>query len=307
MNILIINIDSKLPNLALKKIEIYHKNQGDNIEYDSNLFVNWADKIYVSCIFTKNKHKCLNYKHYGAEIGGTGYDVLAKLPQEIESIKPRINIGFTSRGCIRKCEFCFVPKKEGALKIEGDLYDVWDGKAKEVILMDNNILGLPDHFKLVCEQAQKENVRLDFNQGLDIRLVTDEIAQILSKTKQKDVRFALDYPQLIPIFDKKLSILRKYMPTKHFFVYVLVGFNTTWDEDMERLLFLKENKCRPYLMRHENTSKEDKYIRLANWVNTMNTFYSYTFDEFLKHFKKISSKKQYYENLAKHNQEEKLF
>ncbi len=301
MNVLIINIDSKLPNLALEKIEIYHRNKGDAIEFDSNLFLNWANKIYVSCIFTKNRHKCLNYERYNAKIGGTGYDCDITLPEEIESIKPKMNIGFTTRGCIRKCEFCFVPKKEGSLRIEGDLYDVWDGKSKEVVLMDNNILGLPEHFNLICTQAKKENVRIDFNQGLDIRLVNDEIAYTLSKTKMKDIRFALDYPQLIPLFEKKLKILRKHLPTYHFFVYVLVGFNTTWDQDMERLEFLKINNCRPYLMRHENITGNDNYIRLAEWVNTIHVMRNYTFDEYIKNRAKIKHWK------PRISQDEKLF
>ena len=108
MKILIINIDSKkIPNLALKKIEKYHLDKGDEVMWDMPLFAHLSDKIYVSCVFEKNKKQCETWGTR-AEIGGSGYDINSKLPEEIENIKPRINLGFTSRGCIRNCKFCIV-------------------------------------------------------------------------------------------------------------------------------------------------------------------------------------------------------
>lgn len=260
MKILLIDIDSTIPNLALKKIEYY-------------------------------------YKKRGAEIGGTGYDIKKKLPVEIERIKPKINIDFATRGCIRKCKFCFVPEKEGKIRVDRDLYDIWNGVSKVVVFLDNNILAMPDHFKLICKQAQKENVRIDFNQGLDIRLVTDEIGKILSKTNMKYYRFALDHPSFINIFNKKLEILKIYISLKQVLVYVLVGFNTKWDDDMKRLVFIKGKKCRPYLMRHENIYGNRKYNELAAWVNQRRFFITKTYDEFREiyknRYKPVISKSQY--------------
>jgi len=140
MNILLIDIDSTIPNLALKKIEAYHLSVGDTIHWNMPLMRHAVDKIYVSCIFTKNKELADEWAEYGAEVGGTGYDLKIKLPKHIEEMPLRINWGFTTRGCIRKCSFCFVPEKEGLIYAVGDLYDVWDGISKEVVLMDNNIL-----------------------------------------------------------------------------------------------------------------------------------------------------------------------
>ena len=83
MNILIIDIDSTIPNLALKKIEKYHKDKGDSVEF-TPMMRTWADKVYVSCVFTKNKWQCDEWENDSKVlIGGTGYDLTVKLPDEI--------------------------------------------------------------------------------------------------------------------------------------------------------------------------------------------------------------------------------
>ena len=276
--VLIVNIDSKLPNLALLKIEKFY--QGEEVVWNSQLHAPLADKIYVSCLFSENRWKAQQWEMYNAEIGGTGYDVKKVLPLKIDKIQLKINYGFTSRGCIRKCKFCVVHEKEGGIRAVGDIYDLWDGRSTELTLLDNNILALPDHFEKICLQAQKENIRLDFNQGLDIRLVDDRIAKILKKTKLKQKRFALDHPALIPVFKKKLDLMKKYISVNRLFTYVLVGFDTSWEEDMERLLFLKKEGCNPYIMRYGSMGKE--YKDLTAWVNQPQCFHKMTFAEFQK-------------------------
>lgn len=282
MKILLLNIDSKLPNIALKKIEMWHKQQGDEVIWDMPMMLNMIDKAYASCIFTKNANVVANYKGLYPELvaGGTGYDLTIKLPPEIEAMKPKINYGFTTRGCIRKCKFCFVPKAEGYIKAVGDIYDIWDGNSSDVVLLDNNILALPVHFRMICEQAMREDITLDFNQGLDIRLVTPAICELLKETKLKRIRFAFDNPKLEAIIRKKVAMLRNHGVKDTFPFYVLVGFDTTFEEDMHRLEVLKELGCRAYVMRHENTPKERRYIRMAQWANQFWTFAKYSFEEF---------------------------
>ena len=288
MNILLVNIDSvKIPNLALAKIEMYHKLKGDTIYYRNgdfkpDLFTPF-EKVYVSVVFKENLQKALFWNNYNAVIGGTGFEITSKLPAEIDSLTPKINIGFATRGCNNNCSFCIVHKKEGKIEPVADVYNIWDGRTKQITFLDNNILQLPEHFKLISNQVQKENLRIDFNQGLDIRLITDEIAFLLSKMKMKRIRFALDHNSLIPLVTEKLKILKKYMPKFEFSFYVLVGYNTNWSQDMERLLFLKENKCVPYLMRYETIKKDKNYILLARWVNQFHLFNNYTFDEFIEY------------------------
>jgi len=280
MKILLINIDSTIPNLALAKIEMYHKSLGDEIIKDMIFFAESVDKIYVSCVFTKNRYKAEEYEKYNAIIGGSGYDIKSQLPNEIEKLNPKINIGFTSRGCIRNCEFCIVPEKEGTIKKVGDLYDIWDGKSKMVTFLDNNILALPDHFRLICKQAQNNDLMIDFNQGLDIRLLTDDVAGTIKKTKMERIRFALDFPELIPVCRQKIKILRKHMPKSQPIFYVLIGYNTTIEQDLERLYFLKSMNCRAYVMQHENSCGSKIHLRIRQWANMFWTFMKYNIDEF---------------------------
>ena len=294
MKVLLLNIDSKLPNIALKKIEMWHKQQGDQIVWDMPLELNGADKVYASCIFTKNRDRMLNYIGLRPDLigGGTGYDLTIKLPAEIEAMKPKINYGFTTRGCIRHCPFCFVPQAEGYIRIVGDIYDIWDGKTNEIVLLDNNILALPKHFKAICGQAVRENIMLDFNQGLDIRLVTPLICEILRETKLKRIRFAFDDPSLEKIVRNKVSMLRGHHIKEAFPFYVLVGFDTTFEEDLHRLNVLKELNCRAYVMRHENTPRGRRYIRLAQWANQFWTFAKYDFGTFCKEFDKSNYRRK---------------
>jgi hypothetical protein len=279
-DIVIIDIDSKIPNLALKKIEKYHLDKGDNIYWNDNLMASIADRTYVSCIFTKNKHLCDNISGNDVIIGGTGYDIYKKLPKEIDEIKPKINLGFTTRGCIRKCQFCFVPLKEGNIEVEGDIYDIWDGKAKELIIMDNNILALPEHFKLICKQLKKEKLKVDFNQGLDIRLLNDELAKEISEISHvSDVRFAWDNIKDEKIILKGIDILKNNKCGRAMF-YVLVGFNSTFEEDLYRFNMLKSLGQRAYCMRHEKVKGYRKYNDLADWVNQFQFFASMDFERF---------------------------
>jgi hypothetical protein len=279
MKVLLIDIDSSIPNLALHKIKMFHKKQGDEIIWNNELFSYVADKIYVSCVFTKNKDKCREWEGR-AFIGGTGYDLSVKLPEEIENMKPRINFGFTTRGCIRKCEFCFVPAKEGLIRSVGDLYDIWDGKSKEVVLMDNNILAMPSHFKFICSQLRKEKIKVDFNQGLDIRLLTDELAEELATIRHiSDIRFAWDNIKDEQSIRRGVELLKKHKCKRGMF-YVIVGFNSTIEEDLYRFQTLKGLGQRAYCMRYENVTNIREYSDMASWVNQVRFFESMTFERY---------------------------
>lgn len=292
MKVLLINIDSKIPNLALCKLEMWHRQQGDQL-FDMAVMPNSIDIAYASCIFTKNKQRVQNesklYTNFIA--GGTGFDPKKKLLPEVEAMKPKINLGFTTRGCFRRCPFCLVWVAEGNLIAVGDIYDIWDRKSKYITLLDNNILGLPQHFEKICRQLIKENLAVDFNQGLDIRLVTPQVCEMLEKLKLKnEIRFAFDFPELEDTIRDKVALLRRYRIRKHPFFYVLVGFNTTFEEDLHRLEVLKELGCRAYVMRYENTPKEKRYIRMAQWANQFWTFVKYDFSSFCTAYEEYKSR-----------------
>jgi len=267
---------------------MWHEFQGDAVLWGSPLEIYNADKVYASCIFTKNRHKVDNLIGLRPDIlvGGTGYDLAVKLPPEIDGMRPLINYGFTTRGCIRACPFCLVHLSEGGIRIEEhDIRKIWDGICKWVVYFDNNVLALFDHFKMICKQHIKYGLQADWNQGMDIRLLTVKAIKLLNEIKLKaGLRFAFDYPELEPIIREKVALLRQYYNRKYIFFYVLVGFNTTFEEDLHRCNVLRELGCRPYIMRHENTPKEKRYIRLAEWCNQFWTFAKYDFETFCEKY-----------------------
>jgi hypothetical protein len=258
------NLDSnKFPNLALYKIEQFYKNKGYEVIWNERIKIPECEEIFVSCIFSDKKKDCIYFEELRdrlpdvkIHIGGTGYDIDSKLPQEIENQKIHKNFGFTSRGCIRKCQFCVVPQKEGMWHSIGDIYDIWDGKSQEIILMDNNIFSNFEHFKKISEQLIENNLKVDFNQGLDIRLLTDDFAKILQKISPISTwRFAFDSPRYTKPFIRGADILKKYELLSRSQVYVLCGFDTTIHEDIERMRIISEYHLNAYFMLYDKGRK----------------------------------------------------
>jgi len=254
MKISLINVDG-VKNLALEKIRLYHLKRGDKITTRN------ADKTYISCIFTFNRHIADMWQ---GEKGGTGIDIEKKLPDEIEQIKPHLNYGFTQRGCIRKCEFCVVYKKE-KFEVVGDLLDLWDGKSKEVELYDNNILAMPEHFYKITGQAIENKITIDFNQGLDIRLLTIDIAKRLKETPMKDIRFAFDNTALTPIILKGIEVLKEVFGKS--FRAMWYVYATEQDDILKRLNILREHGQKPYLMRDPLKQYPKVITSIARWAN----------------------------------------
>ena len=276
----VINIDSKIPNLALEKVKKFYKDKGYDI-YSLDLLAG-KELTYVSCIFDWNINKLKKFEgKKDCFIGGTGYDLTIKLPKEIDQVKPKINIGFTSIGCIRKCKFCVVPIKEGNIQVVGDIYDIWDGKSKTIELLDNNILAAPiEHIKKIFGQIKKENLTLREN-GLDIRLVTDEKAQIIKSVSHKEYHFAWDNIKDENKVRKGIDILKRNGINRGIF-YVIVGFDSTFEEDLYRFNVLKGLNQRAFCMKHKNVRDDYMYRKLSSWVNSQSIFMKSTFEEYLK-------------------------
>ena len=276
MNVLLIDIDSRIPNLALKKVELYHRRRGDKVQWNVPILREWADKIYVSCVFEENRDKCLEWEG-AAVIGGTGYDLSIKLPEEIERVKPRINMGFTTRGCIRSCGFCIVPRKEGKIRIVGDLADLWDGQSKDLLLIDNNILAVPDHFRIICKQARELNLRIDFNQGLDHRLLSPDIVRDLKGIRHKEYRLAYDSPDQHETVARAIRMLQSGSINRCMW-YVLVGYDTNFREDLDRLEYLKSMKQTAFVQRFSKTRGN---LLLGQWANQHGLYKQMSFQEFM--------------------------
>ena len=229
MNILTLVLDSRIPNFAMAKVRKFHEDKGDEVR-DLPLYSVWADKIYVSVVFDWNKHLADEWEGR-AVIGGSGWDLKVQLPPEIESVQPHMNWGFTTRGCIRNCPFCVVPRKEGQISIVDDVLGIWDGKSKDITLMDNNILASPqEHQDRIFAQLRDNGLRVDFNQGLDHRLITKENAQQLKLVRHKEYHFAFDHPCMQGSVDTAIDHLHHAGINRSIW-YVLVGYNTTIEQD----------------------------------------------------------------------------
>lgn len=271
--IAIYNLEPKLVNIALEKIKMFYKKRKYKVEdFDINKFDEYS-KVFCSSIFTfTNKPEiCKNII-----CGGTGFDIFRKLPEEIENMKPKLNFGFTTRGCIRDCYFCFVPKKEGKIRSVGDIYDFWDRKSKFIKLLDNNILALPNHFRKIAYQIIVEGLKVDFNQGLDIRLLTEEKLFLLKKMKHDFYRFSWD----IEIIDmeKKLKLVRERLGRSVIFIYCCGDY----DVEFDRVMKVRNIGHDVFIMRDIKIKKEKKYVRLARWTNSFNHFRAMSFKDFLK-------------------------
>ena len=272
------NLEPKYHNYALDKLRCYWQAQGADVEDYFPLAHGSYDKVFCSSIFSWTPK---NNLPPNAVCGGTGFNLTDCLPPEVEDMKPHLNYGFTTRGCIRKCSFCVVPQKEGKLRIVGDLLELWDGESRDVVLYDNNILGLPEHFALVCQQARENKIRLDFNQGLDHRLLTPEIASIMALTPHAEYHMAFDHPKYKTSVVKALDLLQDAGINRCNWC-VLVGYNTTFREDLDRLNYLKSRNQNAYVQRY-NMKTDKRLTALARWANQHRIFQGMTWEQFLAH------------------------
>jgi hypothetical protein len=289
MRVMLINIDSTIKNVALEKIKLYHQLRGDEVLENLPMYKHTCDKIYASCVFSYNKHLTDEWKD--CEVGGTGVDLYKTLPQEIEEMKPKIDIGFTTRGCVHQCKFCVVPQKEGKIRITGDIYDFWSKKSKSIVILDNNILGIPEQFLKISAQIKKENLRVDFNSGMDFRLITDDIVKELFSLKHiHEIRFAFDDYAYKPKVLKALEMLKrnglKDWQTRW---YIYTGVKDTLETVLERCNIIHSQKQLCYIMRDRDPQVQSnkQFIALAKWCNWA-VFFKYDFYQVLEkseHFK----------------------
>jgi len=176
------------------------------------------------------------------------------------------SLGFTTRGCIRNCGFCIVPKKEGYIREHAEVEEFLNNKSDIVVLLDNNFLALPSHIKKLQKYIDKGWI-MDFNQGLDIRLVNKENAKLLNKVKHlKQIHFAWDLMSYEKEVKEGLKILFKARVKPHrIMVMMLCNYNTTFEEDKYRSNELINLGVDPFVMIYE---KGNKKIRdFARWVN----------------------------------------
>lgn len=272
------------PNLALMKLSAWHKSQGDSVEWFNPLFVAGYDTVYSSKVFTWTPED--PYLPKDAVRGGTGHSLTACLPDDGEHICPDYSLydcdksyGFLTRGCLRSCPWCFVPKKEGKIRKHADIEEF--ARHKEVILMDNNVLAHPHGIEQI-EKIAKLGLKVDFNQGLDARLIDDGVARRLGKVKWiRHIRLACDTVKMIEPIRKAVDSLRWHNANPaQLFCYVLVN---DIEDALERVRFLKSMYVLPFAQPYRDPegnepTKEQKAF--ARWVNHKAIFKTTTWEDY---------------------------
>ena len=302
MRIGLIDVDGhNFPNLPLMKLSAWHKEQGDTVEWYEPMFSGHMDKVYMSKVFSFTP----DYPYFinADEVvkGGSGYCISLvdgkeefdkrkhfDLPEEIEHIYPDYSVyydkipevidtayGFLTRGCQCDCDFCHVAQKEGKCSVKvADLLEFWRGQ-KNIVLLDPNITACRDWQELF-QQLIDSKAWIDFTQGLRIHMMTDEKAEMLKQMKVKQVHFAWDR------YEDKDIVIPKFMAFKEITgwdkrklpVYVLVNFNTTLDQDLDRIYTLRDLGYWPYVMIYDKENLPNGHVlrRLQRWVNMRAVF-----------------------------------
>ena len=292
MKIGLIDVDGhNYPNIPLMKISAWHKKQGDSVEWYNPMFSGHMDKVYMAKVFSFTDD--FQYFVDADEVikGGSGYAISllngrevynkAKdidLPPEIEHIYPDYSLygitdtayGFLTRGCPRGCSFCHVAAKEGMKSHKvANLKEFWNGQ-KNIVLCDPNILACKD-WKGLLWQLINSKAWVDFNQGLDIRLMNEEKAEMLKKVKQKQMHFAWDRYEDKKIILPKLNMFKDItgINERNLIVYVLCNYDTTIEQDLERIYTLREMGYWAYVMLYdkEHIPMGHDLRKLQRWVN----------------------------------------
>ena len=298
MKVGLIDVDGhNFPNLALMKLSAYHKAKGDEVEWYSPF--DDFDTVYMAKVFTHTPDYTQVIANAKSIIkGGTGYDVTSRLPEEAETITPDYTLypyidrktayGFLTRGCIRKCPWCIVPRKEGTIRPYQDVDEIAVDGRTNLVLMDNNILAAGDYGKAQLRKIAERGYRIDFNQAMDARLVTDEIAEVLAQIKWLQyIRFGCDTPMQIGECEKAIALIQSYGYTGAFFLYTILRGDIA--ECFERVNHWRDKRfggrVRPFSQPELDFTTTKQVIPqwqkdMAHWCNKKTCYFGCEFEDF---------------------------
>lgn len=301
------------------KISGHYKRQGDDVKFKTDYDnLERFDKVYVAKVFTDTPLPVEGL--FGNPLdapniikGGTGFffDKAEPLPPEIEHAMPDYHfydstcdapaytdysIGFLTRGCFRHCPFC-VNRRANKVVAHSPLKEFLDPTRKKICLLDDNFFGYKGWRDLLIE-LRETGKPFVFKQGLDIRLLDEERAELLLTSHYDgDFIFAFDDVKDAPLIEDKINLISRYinLQSNRIKFYVLCGYDRQglydedfWRRDIQsvftRVALLKKYACLPYLMRHENYKLAPQprlYSNLARWCNQPQFFLKKSFADFL--------------------------
>lgn len=291
MKIGLLAIDSTYPNLALMKISSYHKWRGDIVEWYNPL--DHYDKVYAAKVFTFTPDYGFYINADEVEFGGTGIDIHKTLPESIDrctpdyslypSIDSRTAYGFLTRGCPNRCKWCVVPQKEGNIRPYMDVDDIAVDGRNRLILMDNNVLA-SDYGLQQIEKIVQKGYKVDFNQALDARLVTDDIAKLLAKVKWiKRIRFGCDTHGQIAECERAINLIRSHGYKGEFFLYCIL---MELKESYQRINYWKKyKKVLPHAQPYRSLTDRKQVIPkwqedMARWTDRKELYRSCDFEDY---------------------------
>lgn len=295
MKIGLIDVDGhNFPNLALMRISQYHKESGDIVEWWWSDLTHY-DIVYMSKIFSDAYSPDIPEPLNADKVikGGTGYaislvdgkeifnkDAHKDLPVEIESRSPDYSIypqfdfavSMTSRGCPRGCAFCHVQAKEGRCSLKVADVDKFYFGQKEIKVLDPNITACPQKRDLFDQYLQTK-AKIDFTQGLDIRLINQWDIQDINKMRIKNLHFAWDKPEE-DLKDKFKEFAKDFRLKDKGTVYVLTNFDSTMEQNLFRIYTLRDLGYKPYVMIYDKPHASREIKKLQRWCNNRIIFNS---------------------------------
>jgi hypothetical protein len=310
VNVLLFQLDGKIPNIALMRVAAHHRARGDDVQLrhtgtPRRELWDAPDVVYASAIFEKTRPavEALRIEFPEAIVGGTGVDVTSSLEsigitttEQDYSIYPRWrqSIGFTQRGCRLRCSFCVVPRKEGPIRPERSILDIWRGGdyPRELILLDNDFFGNKQHWRQHIAAIREGGFKVNFNQGINARFLSDqfddadEAAEALASVDYRDD--SMKTKRIYTAWDNRKDeerlfqglrrLVRYGIKPAHIMVYMLVGYwpGETIEDCLYRRDRLREFGCCPYPMPFVRTPElvgfqrwivgaYDKRIAWAEW------------------------------------------
>ncbi|MCF8128903.1 MAG: hypothetical protein K9N10_10345 [Deltaproteobacteria bacterium] len=258
--ILLIDVDGRLPNLALMKLSTHYRQKGYTVRLEKrDCFLEGPERVYASTVFytplSVRRNRRLR-RHYGDKLtlGGTGEDISSSLPDAVEALHadytlyPELGnraIGFITRGCPFDCPFCVVPPKEGRPRQVSDLNTLLEGgRLKKLILLDDNILSHPNADRFLSEMAERK-IMVNFTQTLDLRLVNRVRATLLKRIQcantrftRRNFHFSLNHNRHLDRVARKYRLF-DFKPRDNVEFLCMYGFDTSLADDVERFKFLR--------------------------------------------------------------------